>query len=163
MFIQRMFRGRDMLQHKVEEIGAGEVKISFIPAITNKATSISIKNTEKDGSFTKFYTATTQMKDFIGNILSINQKYCVVKGVYQGQMQEIKNIKICFDGAKIGERVMVTEHLDLDGRFELLATKHRILQGDLNFINCGWKSGNKINYYRIDIYTGLSKLFVAGE
>jgi hypothetical protein len=108
---------------------------------------------------TSFFTATSTMKDFIGNIVSIKDKKCIVKGIYEGKMREVKNIEIVEENIKnIGERVMVTEHINTCGTFELLASKKRILMGDINFINFGWKTGNKTQYIRVDVYTGNHKL-----
>jgi hypothetical protein len=108
---------------------------------------------------TSFFTATATMKDFIGNIVSINGKHCIVKGVYEGIMREVKNIEIVEENIKnIGDRVMVTEHINTCGTFELLASKKRILMGDINFINIGWKTDNKTRYMRVDIYTGNYKI-----
>jgi hypothetical protein len=110
----------------------------------------------------KFYTATHQMNDFIGNIVESDENSCSVRGVYNGYMQVVRNVKIGIDChmAKKGERVMVTEHLNVDGKLEFLATKSRILIGDLNFINIGWSNGNKCRFQRIDVYTGESKIIV---
>jgi len=148
-----------MFNHKIEELGK-KVKVTFTPSITGKEIVLLL---DILGPFTKFYTATTQMKDFIGNIITTDNGICSIKGVYQGREQVVRNVKLLYNNAKNGDRVMVTEHLNLEGKFEFLATKHRILQGDLNFINCGWKDGNKVHYYRIDIYTGDYKLLVSGE
>ena len=102
-----------------------------------------------------WYTATNRMTDFIGNVTHIKDGMCDVRGVYLSTMQCIKNIKIVDKLiSKIGHRVMVTEHIDIEGKLELIATKKRILYGDLNFINIG--SPNK--YIMIDVYTGKFKL-----
>ena len=120
---------------------------------------ISLPKTSINSIPTSFFTATNTMKDFIGNITEINGKYCSVKGVYEGIMREVKKIQIEDESFKtIGERVMVTEHINTCGSFELLATKRRILMGDFNFINIGWKTGEKTKYLRVDVYTGNHKV-----
>jgi hypothetical protein len=102
-----------------------------------------------------WYTATSKMVDFIGNVTSINKNKCEVRGVYSGKMQNIKNIRIV-DCAinRIGERVMITEHVNIFGKFELIATKCRILYGDTNFINVGYPE----HYAIVDIYTGEHRI-----
>jgi len=103
----------------------------------------------------KFYTATTNMKDFIGNITNISGNKCSVKGVFYGTIKEMHNVIIHSPKInKVGERVMVSEHITVDGRLELIATKERILKNDVNFINIGWSNQIECRYLRIDIYTG---------
>ncbi len=152
-----------MFNHKYEELSPTEINLSFKPVLAEEVVSFHLRGAKSGDIPTKFYTATTPMRDFIANITTINKDKCSVKGVYNGMMQELKKVKLCVSGAKVGDRVMVTEHIAIDGNFELLATKKRILQGDLNFINCGWKSGGKLKYYRFDIYTGQSIYIVTGE
>lgn len=103
-----------------------------------------------------YFTATTDMKDFIGNVRATNGSVCSVEGVYRGKMQTLRNIKIYSD-FKINERVMVTEHVDINGRFGFIATKKRVLFGDLNFINIGWSNEEGSRRLVIDIYTGEAK------
>lgn len=119
----------------------------------------SLSKPSEDALPVSFFTATTPMKDFIGNVTQIEGKKCAVRGVYEGIMREVKNIEIADEAIKsVGDRVMVTEHINTCGTFELLATKKRILLGDINFINIGWKIGNKSKYIRVDVYTGNHKL-----
>ncbi len=105
-----------------------------------------------------WFTATTQMKDFIGRIKSFNynNKICNVFGFYMGREQNINGVKLFnIKDFIVGERVMVTEHININGNLELIATKNRILEGDINFINIGWiKNGKIISQTIIDAYTG---------
>lgn len=125
------------------------------------------KNKSKERSVI-FYTATTNIVDWIGNIREFHEKKdCItasVEGVYRGIKRKLKNIKILDPSiSKIGDRVMVTEHLNVNGTFEMIATKKRILdlkQADLNFINIGWTDDKECRYLRIDPYTGESKYIV---
>jgi len=106
----------------------------------------------------QFYTNTTDLRDFIANVTSINKKICSVKGVYRGIMKELKNIRICSpDIKKIGDRVMVTEHIDVSGKFDFIATKKRVLSNVCHFINVGWSDHEKSRYIIIDIYTGQTR------
>ena len=109
-------------------------------------------------------TATTGMKDWIGNIREIlevpekDEIFLAVEGVYEGYMQTIKGVKWRGDNApKKGQRVMVTEHVNVAGGFDMLATGKRILflnNPNLNFINVGWTNGKEDRFIRIDPYTG---------
>lgn len=111
----------------------------------------------------KFFTATTDMRDCIGNITEICGENCRAKAIYRGKEVELSNILIKNPTIKnIGERIMITEHLNVNGTMELIATKKRILNGDLNFINIGWSDIIGSRYLRIDVYTGNS-IALAGE
>ena len=110
-----------------------------------------------------FFTATTDMRDFIGNVVAVDPSglVCSVKGAYRGNMQRVNNV-FARGREPIGlhQRVMVTEHISTDGKFEFIATKKRVLHGDLNFINLGWSNESRCKHWRIDAYTGDSKLIV---
>jgi hypothetical protein len=52
---------------------------------------------------------------------------------------------------------MVTEHINVAGGFDMLATTKRILDlknPNLNFVNVGWTNNKESRYIRIDPYTG---------
>jgi len=103
-----------------------------------------------------FWTATSNMKDFIANITSIEQNKCSVKGLYYGRIVDVKNIKIVdYNIKNIGQRIMVTEHIDVSGKLELIATTKRIICpiNNVNFINIG----TSYKYKRIDIYNGETR------
>ena len=103
----------------------------------------------------QFCTATTDMKDFIGNVSSIGGGKCSVRGVYRGRDREVRGVTVASpDVKKVGDRVMVTEHVGVDGKFGFLATKRRILKGDLNFACVGWSNEERCRYVRVDVYTG---------
>lgn len=105
-----------------------------------------------------FYTATSDIRDFIANITEIVGKKCSVNGFYREAVVTLNNVPIKDDKiTKVGQRVMVTEHVDVAGKFELIATTHRVLcQSDpgLNFVNVGWTDDSGSVYHRIDVYTG---------
>ena len=55
---------------------------------------------------------------------------------------------------------MVTEHLNVAGGFDMLASKSRIIdlkKPELNFINIGWSTNKSCRYLRVDPYTGETK------
>ena len=110
------------------------------------------KEHENEESFSSA-TCTTDMHEFIGNVVHINRDKCTIKGVFRGIMQEVKNVKILDKKiTKIGQRVMGTEHLGINGNFEIIATTRPILKQSINFINFGWKKDGKIRQISIDIY-----------
>lgn len=112
----------------------------------------------------RFYTATTNMVDFIGNVVRADDTSCSVRGVYRGVDREIGNVRM-IDDVKPGQRVMVTEHIDVNGKIELVATTKRLLKDgreDLNFINIGWSDHHKSKVIRIDVYTGESRVIETG-
>lgn len=109
-----------------------------------------------------FFTATTDMKDCIGNITDIKNKLCAAKAVYRGAEIILHGIRVLDDTIKsVGERVMITEHLNVEGKLELIATKKRMLQddsSDLNFVNFGYSNEKESHYMRVDIYTGETNM-----
>lgn len=112
----------------------------------------------------QFFTSTTNMKDWIGNVTKIAGDVCSVKGVYRGGMVEINNIQVCNDEIRqLGDRVMVTEHMDVDGRMGFIATKRRVLvtsKGSaVNYACVGWSDDKRCRYLRFDVYTGEHKIF----
>ena len=115
----------------------------------------------------KFWTCTTDIRDFIANTTQMHDTKCSVKGVYRGYQSDLHNVRICDKVIKnINERVMVMEHLDVNGNMELIATKKRVLldgeQSGINFLNVGWSNEVECKYLRIDIYTGECKEIVTG-
>jgi hypothetical protein len=105
-------------------------------------------------------TATLDMRDFIGNISKNNDDQIYeINGVYRGifrkglKARSLENRKLI-----ISERVMITEHLNVNGQFELVISKKRILDGNLNFINIGWSDEKECDYLRIDYYTGEARV-----
>lgn len=142
---------------------SGEIIFRLYPFITKKEIVVTAKNILKNAWPVKFFTATTDLKDFIGNVVKINSNNtCSVKGVYRGKMLTLKNIRIGESGIIKDKRVMVSEHLNVDGKMELIATLKRILLGGMNFINIGWSNKTESHITRIDIYTGETKLIYGG-
>lgn len=111
------------------------------------------------------FECTNTMKDGIGNVTAIDDKRgtCSVKAVLRGQEREFVNVRILDTQiSKVHERVMVTEHIRIDGQIELVATKRRILKGDFNFFKFGWSDGQRRRTVKVDIYTGESKTLIEG-
>jgi len=152
-----------MIKYKIENVD-NELLFVFSPIIIGKDIEFKIQKPEsKMKSWpVLFYTATTDMRDFIANITSINGHMCSVKGVYRGNMKDLKSVIVKEDKInKIGQRVMVTEHINVNGKLELLATTKRIINltdSNLNFVNVGWSDELDCDFYRIDIYTGEFKV-----
>lgn len=103
------------------------------------------------------WEATTQMTDGIGNVTAIDQErgVCSVEAVMRGSQCKLDNVRI-LDAriSRVHERVMVSEHVRLDGAMELVATKERILQGNRNFFKFGWMDGQRRRTVKVDIFTG---------
>jgi hypothetical protein len=144
-----------------------EVFLKVRIALSNTDMLYTLKRASEHARPWHSYTATTDMRDWIGNITKIfdvnGVPFCSVKGYYRNRKSEFTNIRIV-DGAikKIGERVMVTEHLSVDGKLELIASKRRLLSvkdSNLNFINIGWIENSCFRHLRVDPYTGDSKEF----
>jgi hypothetical protein len=145
------------LDHRIEMID-NKIVLFIKPFIYNENMRYEIEKIGEDTWPVKFFTATNDMKDFIGNVKEINGNKCSIRGIYRGSDIIVKNV-IIYDKNinKINERVMVTEHINVNGEFELIATKKRILYPYLNFINIGWSNSEKCIFIRIDVYTGESK------
>ena len=144
-----------------ETVEGTKVKLKF-ETVINGEKDFEIDKSQPDEWPVRFYTGTTGMDDFIGNVLSIKDGRCVIRGVYRGVMCEVKNV-IIIDKTigKRGDRVMVTEHLNVDGAMDLIATKKPLLRTayrDLNFINIGWSNAKRCRFLRIDVYTGETKI-----
>jgi hypothetical protein len=144
-----------------------EAFVKITPVITQEEVVYSIRRQSPKERPVKFYTGTTDMKDWIGTVRSIvndNQTHeCLlsVEGIYRGSKRILRNIKARDpQTVKIGERVMVTEHLNVAGGFDMIATKRRILdlkKPELNFINIGWSTTEECRFLRVDPYTGETK------
>jgi hypothetical protein len=129
--------------------------IKFSPIITNIENTYSIHKVSDSEWPVYFNTCTTDLRDFIGNIVKIENKKCVVKGVYRGRIVEMRNVIIYDDNIKnINDRIMITEHMDISGKINFIATKKRILSNLPHWINIGWSNEQRCRYVRIDIYTG---------
>ena len=99
------------------------------------------------------------MKDCIGNVISFQADgTCTADIVYRGSQVQIHGIVIKDESIILaGQRVMVTEHVNVDGHLELIATKQRVLmdgKSDFNFVNFGWSNDTVCKFKRVDIYTG---------
>lgn len=145
--------------------GDNKIFVEIFTAITGEKTLCYIEKESGDEVPVQYFTATTDMKDWIGTVREITEnngeKLLSVEGVYRGTKQLIKGIK-CRDSniKKVGDRVMVTEHLNVAGSFDMIATKSRIIdlqKPDLNFVNIGWTNKDHCRYLRVDPYTGETK------
>lgn len=154
-----------MIKYKIKNEN-GELKLVFTPIISGKDAEFKIGCQLNKAWPVMFYTATTDMRDFIGNVTEIVNNKCSVKGVYRGSMVNLKGVIIKEDKIiKVGQRVMITEHINIEGKLELLATTRRIINlsdSNLNFVNIGWSNESECYFCRIDIYTGEYR-FVKGE
>lgn len=143
--------------------GKKSMRLDVIIKIKNEKRTYRIDKPAGEWRPINFGTATTNMKDWIGNVRALKEMpendevFCVVEGVYDGKMRKIPNVKLRETIKMIGERVMVTEHINVAGGFDMLATKKRILDSgnpDLNWINIGWSNDQQSQYLRVDPYTG---------
>ncbi len=146
--------------------GQKRMRTDVTSKIKNEKRTYSIDKPKGEWHPVQFNTATTNMTDWIGNIRELKEIpekgeiLCVVEGVYEGKMRHVSNIKLCETINKIGERVMVTEHMNVAGGFDMLATKKRILyegNRDINWINIGWSNDSQSKFLRIDPFTGEVK------
>lgn len=133
--------------------------MEFTPLLGGGARVAEISRKTEDEWPINATTATTDMRDFIANIKSIEGDKCSVEGVYRGRMLEVNNVKVCSpEIKKPGDRVMVTEHVSVDGRMDFIATKKRVLAGNVNFVKIGWSNERKSRFLVLDVYTGDSKV-----
>ncbi len=133
----------------------------FTPVVLKTDMEYEIQRISEDEIAFESFTCTNTMKDGIGNITAINLSdgVCSVKCVLRGVERKIDNVAIWDDRIKnIHDRVMITEHIGINGRLKLVATKERILKQDFNFFNFGWESNNSRRLISVDIYTGDSVL-----
>lgn len=139
--------------------------LQFSPVLMNgDILRYTVKQDKESEWPVKFFTATTDMRDFIANTTGMSRDgfYCKVKGVYRGETREVNNVLVKDNGIRKhpGDRVMVTEHVNPSGKMEFIATKKRILKGDLNFISFGWSDENRCRFLRVDVYTGDSAYLI---
>lgn len=142
------------------------IGLKITPQIGSDEVDVQIEKKSDAEWPVQFYTSSTDVKDWVGNVTKIEGGKCSVRGVYRGSMCELTNIRICDDSIKNGARVMVTEHLGIDGKMGFIATKRRVLLGGsgsaLNFVNIGWSDEKKCRYVRFDVYTGESTVLECG-
>ena len=148
----------NILKDLKKEEGIFKIKLNNF---NNKEFEHQILRKHKDQWPITFDTATFPMNDFIGNVTKINNNICSVRGHYMGKMREIDNVKI-IDPAVIreGQRIMISEHVNINGQMELVATTKRIIEGkfaNVNFTNVGWSDDKSSEYIRVDIHTGECK------
>lgn len=122
-------------------------------SLDNKKHSFDIRLPDKTRPLV-CYTATTGMIESIGNMINNNS----ATGYAFGNSQYIfKNVNNPFNLSK-GERVYISEHLQLNGKPEYIVSKHRIAQGANNFLNVGYIQNNQqVIKLVIDIITGEYK------
>lgn len=152
-----------MIKDKLMGQTVGEVedvfKKKFTPIVNKIDQEYEIKRENDNEIPFESWTCTNSMKDGIGNVtaLDLDRGLCSVKAVLRGIEREFHNIVIWDNRIqKIHDRVMITEHLRIDGKPELVATKERILRQDFNYFNFGWESASCRRVVTVDIYTGDS-------
>lgn len=103
-----------------------------------------------------FYTCCNPLDDYIGNIVSLGlDNTCSVHGYIKGAMRLVNNVTVADPKIlKVGQRVMVTEHLNISGQIDLLATTFKILESNVSYFNFGWSNTERSRFYRIDVHTG---------
>jgi hypothetical protein len=128
--------------------------VNFAVPLTGDKKSFDVK-LPADSDPLVFYTATTGMIETIGNMAKDNTAH----GYLYGNPKHLFRVSNPF-GCKPGERVYITEHLRIDGKPEYIVTKHRISQGQNNFVNVGYIVGKeKVVRLIIDMITGEHKWF----
>ena len=114
-----------------------------------------------DEEFMSSKTATTDMRDFIGNIIAYvkDGDKCTVQGHFRGQQRQVVARIVDDSVNRDGGRVMCTDHLNVSGEMEYIVTSRPIIQGNINFLNIGWidKKTKHFRHLRIDVYTGESR------
>lgn len=140
-----------------KEVGNKTILVGEVDTILSGTKIYEIeKRFDNEESFSSV-TCTSNMYEFIGNVVAINKNKCIVRGVYYGKMVEVPNVRIVDPKInKIGQRVMGTEHISVDGKLEIVASTKPILKKNINFVNIGWRTKNSFRQLRIDIYTGES-------
>ena len=141
----------------IEKGKDGSVVLKIQPIANSRKLSYVLPPDRPTQKPIRFYTATTDIKDFIGNVIKVEEDNVQVKCLYRGSDCELQKVRP-LEKLKEGQRVMITEHLNVNGELELVATTKRILPGnsrnDLNFVNFGWSDDKGSKYIRIDVYTG---------
>jgi hypothetical protein len=95
------------------------------------------------------FTATTDMQRSIGKVLSSKDGLSCVDTVWNGRRIMLTDVRD-FNSSRIGDAVIVLEHLTLPGQMELISSRVAPDTGDLNFLNLSWEN-QKV---RIDLVTG---------
>ncbi|MCK5610104.1 hypothetical protein KAR91_49985 [Candidatus Pacearchaeota archaeon] len=159
-----------MIKNELMGQTIGEVetvfKKKFTPIVNKINQEYEIKRNSDDEIPFESWTCTNTMKDGIGNVttLDLDRGFCSVKAVLRGVEREFHNVVIWDNRIQsVYDRVMVTEHLRIDGKPELVATKERILKQDFNYFNFGWESVNCRRVITVDIYTGDSVMHEQGK
>ena len=132
-------------------------KKKFVPIMKEEEQTYEIEKQNKYEIPFQSYTVTQPMSDGIGNVIDINieNNTCSVKCVWRGNECVLNNVIIWDNNIKSKhDRVMVTEHLNIDGHMELVATKKRILMQGFNYFNFGWESKTSRRIIVVDVYTG---------
>jgi hypothetical protein len=138
---------------EVVEPGKAQITIKEFPApLTNEKLDFVVPIPE-DAEPWVSYTATTGMRECIGNMVTKD----TARGYIPGDPQHVFRVRNPF-GLKKGARCYITEHLRLDGEPEYLVTQHRIHQGDDNFVSIGYTTGGEpVIVLKLDVITGESK------
>ncbi len=140
------------------------IGLKIQPLVGGTEIDVKISRRHADEWPVQFFTSTTNMKDWIGNVTQIADGKCSVKGVYRGEWVELHSISVCSDEIRqSGDRVMVTEHMNVDGKMGFIATKRRVLVTNrgsaVNYACVGWSNNKRCRYLRFDVYTGECKVF----
>jgi len=140
------------------------IGLKIEPLVGGQDVDANISRLSSDEWPVQFFTSTTDMRDWIGNVTKIEDGKCSVEGVYRRRWTKMRNIRVC-DAAivKEGDRVMITEHMNIDGKMGFIATKRRVLVENkgsaINYANVGWSDDKRCRYLRFDVYTGEYKIF----
>lgn len=117
-----------------------------------------ISNGEK---YTLLKTATTPMKTdyYTGEVLDLNNNSAKVIVKLGDRSVNVENVRILDKDVDKKDRVILSEHVNIDGNIEWVASKSPIKTGDLNFITISLEDafGNCTYKKRIDVVTGESK------
>lgn len=144
-------QGKDLIVRIKPLIGGDEIEYK-----------ISMEN-ENEWPVTFNTNSAPEFKDFIGDVVAIDGNKCTVRGAYKGRVQDVRNIRICSkEIKKTKDRVMVTEHMDVSGRFDFIATKQRVLFEVCHWVNVGWSNEKRCRHLRVDLYTGDCKEITTG-
>jgi hypothetical protein len=135
-----------------------EIGLELQPLVGGNTVKCMISKKSPGAWPVQFATHTADMQDFIADVTELYGDKCSVEGVYRKMMRQMRNIRVCSpEIKKKKDRVMVTEHVNIEGKFDYIATKQRVLH-DVGFVNIGWSDENGCEYIVIDTYTGESKL-----
>jgi len=115
---------------------------------------------DENEKFKLMKTATTPMRinAHIGNVCKIDNGFCNVDVSVDKKLIKIKNVRILDKDLKVFQRVILSEHVNVDGQIEWIATRRPLQTGDLNFlVMCKTKNNKIISKKRIDVVTGEIK------